>query len=511
MQLSRRRLLAGGAGIAGAALLGAAGCSGKSQPSTNSSAINYYWQPALVKAGGYSLNLVQETFGVKFSTVYALTQADYLTKFQAFLAQGEIPDAMAINGPDMLQKFAEQGAFGVVSVDDVRKYAPNFSAGIDKNVPAAWVTTLYNGKNYGFPGIGGPAAGYSSFTAWRTDLLEKAGIGTVPDTLDDYEAAFAAVKKLGVYGMTTNGQSFFSAFMTIFGAHGVLPMQWHLYNGRVTNDAIRPETKEALSLLAGWYKKGYIDPECMGPDPSPKFVAGKVSMWDYSGAADGDPTNQSGRLYAIRQTNRNGKLAFGLPPQGPGGRASWSFGRAGWPVAFSPQVEKDKGKLREVLRMWDTIWKDDDLATKLSIGEQGKMYQVNDDSKGLDGGWKWIGKYVDPSVRGQEGFNGYGAPFIGQPNWDIAMKLAQPDVAQRNEVQTFGKYGRSDIFENPATVPGSGEYTANLQSLKVKAFSQIITGAAPVSSFDDFVKQWNAAGGSQLEKAANQLYEQTHK
>lgn len=510
-QVSRRGFLRTGAGLTGVTLLAAAGCSsgGSSTKSTDRSTLDYYYSPIAVHKNAYSMGLMEKTFGIKFATVYALTMADYATKFQANLAQGKIPDVMAINGPDMLQKFAAQGAFGEVTQDLIRQHAPKYSAGIDKYVPAAWTTCLYNNKNYGFPGIGGPASAYSSFTEWRTDLLDKAGVSAVPDTLDEYESAFAALKKNGVYGMSTNGQSYFSAFMTIFGAYGVLPMQWQVFDGKVANAAIRPETKQALGLLASWYKKGYIDPECMGPDPSPKFVAGKVAMWDYGGPTDIDPKNQSGRLYAIHQTNPKGSIAFSLPPQGPGGRASWSFGTAGWPVTFSAAAAKDTAKLADALKIWDTIWSDNALSTKLSIGEEGTMYKLTNPAKGVEGGWEWIGKYVDPNARQAEGFNPYGAPFIGAPNWDIALPLAQPDLPTRTLVQTYGKYGHADVFQNPMAVAGSGQYTAALEALKIKVFSQIITGAASLSSFDSFVSQWNSEGGAQLEKAANELYEQT--
>jgi putative aldouronate transport system substrate-binding protein len=509
VRFSRRGLLRAGAGVAGAALLGSAGaCSSSSTKTTSSSTLNYYYQPCQLGQNAYSMNQMEKTFGIKFADVYALSMSDYTTKFQAFLAQGKIPDAMAINGPDMLQKFAAQGAFAEVSVDTIRQYAPKYAAGVDKNVPLAWTTTLYNGKNYGFPGIGGPGAAFSVFTEWRTDLLEKAGVTGIPDTLDECEQAFAALKKIGVYGMSTGGQSYSAAFMTIFGAYGVQPMQWQIFDGKVVNAAVRPETKEALTLLASWYKKGYIDPECMGPNPAPKFIAGKVGMWDYGGSVDIDPNNQSGRLYAIHQTNPAGKLAFGLPPQGPGGRASWSYGTAGWPQTFSPEAGKDKGKLKEVLQIWDEVWSDNTLATKLSIGEEGTMYKLTDSAKGIEGGWEWIGKWTDPLARQADGFNPYGSPFIGAPSWDISLALAQPDPTNRTLLQNYGKYGHADVFQNGMTVPGSGQYMATLQSLKVKAFSQIITGASPMSSFDSFVSQWNAQGGTELAKAANQLYQQ---
>jgi len=50
-----------------------------------------------------------------------------------------------------------------------------------------------------------------------------------------------------------------------------------------------------------------------------------------------------------------------------------------------------------------------------------------------------------------------------------------------------------------------------LIKLKTDTYAAIIRGDKPISVFDDFVKQWNDRGGSQLEKEANDLYTSKNK
>jgi putative aldouronate transport system substrate-binding protein len=41
---------------------------------------------------------------------------------------------------------------------------------------------------------------------------------------------------------------------------------------------------------------------------------------------------------------------------------------------------------------------------------------------------------------------------------------------------------------------------ANLEKLEYETFSKIVTGQAPISSFDTFVKKWKAEGGDTIIK-----------
>lgn len=517
--MSRRKFLRTGAGgLAGAAILGAGACASNGSPnqsrsgsgsgSTSTAQINWFGQPALLGKSPYEPKLIEKTFDLKLTT-YSLTAGDYATKLQSLLIGGDTPDVVVINDPNIFQTYAAQGVLAVVPKDTIAKYAPHLYADMDKNWKVGWYYSLYNGQNYGYA-TSGPGGVYSSVTEWRSDLLNKAGISKVPDTLDEVEGAFAALKKIGVYGMSTVGTSYYAQFMTIFGAFGVMPTAWQLKNGDVINGAVATEAKDALALLASWYKKGYIDTEFMTSQAgaqTQKFTAGKVAMWDYGNPGDRDTSNPNSGIVAARKNNPDAQISLAHPPQGPGGRGSWAWGPAGWTVAFGKQLEEDPSKLQKILSVLDKINADDALGTKVELGEEGSMYTLTESSKGLAGGWQWTASYTDPAKRDADGIGG--GAVIGQASWNVMSNVVFNDPALRTTASNYGKYGVSDLFGKAGSVPGSGQYLTNLQNLKIRAYAQIITGAEPVSFFDTFVKQWNSSGGAELQKAATTLYSQS--
>lgn len=512
--VDRRTVLrAGVAGLAGTTILGLSSCSNSGKASSENSsskAIKWFGNPSTLGKNPYEPMLVEKTFGVKLTT-YSVTSGDYVSKLQSLLVSNDIPDVMLINDPDIFQKYAAQGVLAVVPKDTIARHAPHLYADMNKNWKVGWYYSLYNGENYGYA-TSYPGGVHSSVTEWRTDLLHKAGVDKVPDTLDEVEAAFAALKKIGVYGMSTTGQSYYAQFMTIFGAFGVMPLAWKRSDsGDVINGTVAPEAKEALALLASWYKKGYIDTEFISSQAgaqTQKFAAGKVAMWDYGNAADADPANPNSALAAARKNDRDAQVTLAYPPQGPGGRGSWAWGPAGWTVAFGKQLEDDPAKLKKVLSILDGIDGNQALGMKTAMGEEGTMYTLTDASKGLAGGWQWKAPYTDPTKLSAAGIGVSAA--VGQASWAVASDATFNDPKLRALAAKYGRYGVYDLFGKAGSVPGSGQYLANLESLKIKSYAQIVTGASPISAFDDFVKQWNAGGGEELHKAANKLYGQAN-
>jgi putative aldouronate transport system substrate-binding protein len=398
-----------------------------------------------------------------------------------------------------------------VPKETIAEHAPHIYAEMNATRKVGWNFGLYQGKHYGYS-TAYPTGIYSSVTEWRSDLLRKVGITDTPDTIEEFEAAFAELRKAGLAGMTTSGPSYYAQFMTIFGAYGVMPMAWQLKDGKVVNGAVSPTAKDALSLLQKWYKKGYIDTEFMSNQSGAqqqKFTSGKVAMWDYGAVFDNELNNPNSLIVAARKSSGKAEISFGNPPQGPGGRGSWSWGPGGWTVAFGKQLQNDPAKLQQILKIADRIDSDDTLGTKLAVGQEGVTYKLADPAKGLAGGWSWIGDYVNPQVQQANGVGGT-PPAVGQPSWKVEVAAAYPDPKQLQLAKQYGKYGVYDLFGKAGVIPGSDQYLANLQNLKIRAYAAIVTGQQPVSSFDDFVSQWNTAGGKQLTAAANEFYQQSH-
>ena len=134
--------------------------------------------------------------------------------------------------------------------------------------PQVWLYSYYEGKNYGVPNLF--YTGKAPFIGmWRMDWLKNAGIDKVPETLDEMHDAFVAFTngdpdkngKKDTYGMTGDLTATHFTFTEIFGAFGVLPFNWMEVDGKVVYGGLQPETKQALALLAQWYKEGLISPD----------------------------------------------------------------------------------------------------------------------------------------------------------------------------------------------------------------------------------------------------------
>lgn len=463
--------------------------------------------PGSTTESNYVSQYFEKKFNIKLKQVYTTAYGDYKQKLQLRLSSGDIPDVMFVFDPGDLNKYASQGLLAEVPMDTITKYAPKTKAGLDKQAPQGWYYTNVNGKNYGLPTFYYTGQ-FHTKQMWRTDLLEKAGIKKIPQTIDEFTQAFAALKKIDVYGMSTGGNSFYKQFQTIFGAYGVMPTQWMLKDGKVVNGAVQPEAKEALAQLAEWYKAGYIDPEFVtGKDLDPKFISGKYAFYDNANVYSLDETNPNSFINLVKKADPNSKVEFGPLPKGPQGKTGgWAWGTAGNIWAFGKQLEKDPAKLQKALQIIDEIQNNEETWLALAWGEQGKHWDYNNPAQGADSGLKRLAPYNDPTKVQAEGLadisNGT-TLWAAQPNIDMIGKYYGKKM---QDLYKLYNNSISDIFGKSDILPSSGKYWGDLIKLKTDTYAAIVRGDKPVSYFDDFVKQWNEKGGSQLEKEANDLY-----
>ncbi len=121
---------------------------------------------------------------------------------------------------------------------------------------------------------------------YRKDLLEKAG-ADVPTDWDSYEAACAALKKIGVYGYgTRSGAGAFTGFHQIV-AH-MINNGGGLFDGDQNPDVVTDKNIEAVEWVLGMVKNGYVDPRSAtytSDNAYQQMDAGTFGMfWDGAGA-----------------------------------------------------------------------------------------------------------------------------------------------------------------------------------------------------------------------------------
>ena len=133
---------------------------------------------------------------------------DHLQKFDATLAGGGGPDVIEMGNTEMT-KYMAAGAFA-----DLTAAKPSFDNS------ANWLSGLaksgvYNGKTYGVPYYAG-----SRVVTYRTDLFQKAGIKTLPNSIAaftaDAQKLLAKNKQKGFSPFYVAGEDWYSAMGFVF-------------------------------------------------------------------------------------------------------------------------------------------------------------------------------------------------------------------------------------------------------------------------------------------------------
>ncbi|OCT13014.1 hypothetical protein A8709_22100 [Paenibacillus pectinilyticus] len=484
--------------------------------------------PVTIEWAGYNINdvapdpnseVLQELskrFNAKIN-VWTADSQKYSEVFNVRMASGEIPDILRLKGFE-LSKLVDSGVAAEIPVDMIKQKAPNYYKLIKDNDTSgsAFRSSMYKGKNYGLSAFQLDGT-YPTSLVWRMDWLKNVGITKVPETLAEFEDAMYKFTnndpdkngKKDTYGLSS------TAMQTVLGAFGPIPTDvikgttpysalWYtVKDNKVLMDAIQPEMKEGLKLLAKWYKDGVIDPE---------FVTGenKGGYWATSHAFINNRVGVTGNVMFYHWTppltegDKGGPVyqeflkvkpdakydetwTLGKAIKGPDGKAYganiWGYNNE--TLVITKNAAKDPRKLDTILKMLDTLVTDKDYYMLANYGIKDKDYVINADGSVAS-------KLKNPTETAQRGVGTFG------------MYTQNPDVAK----QLFkAKYVVADKTKGTGTPPSylpsveaSGKYTADLQKLTTENYIKIITGEQSVDSFDDYVKKARAAGANEIEK-----------
>lgn len=467
-----------------------------------------------------------ETFNVKLTPVYIESkQWDELLNIK--FASGELPDVIFCKSLDRFSKYLSQKLLSEVPADLIEKYAPDVVKTINNNASNAWTTVTFKGKNYGIPYVLTDNI-YRDPLVWRNDWLTNVGITKVPETIQEYEDAFVKFanndpdknNKKDTYGLSSSG------FAPIFGAYGSMcytfeknpgradKVFWKEKDGQLVCDAIQPETKEALSTLAKWYKMGLIDPEFITGENkggywaiSNDFVNGRIGYTAhgiyYHWKNKGD--EKGANVKEFLKINPKATFTFGGPPIGPDGKTR-GIGKApiatGMSFVFSKNLDNEPDKIGKILQMFN--WSASSFENYMFnvFGVERKHYAMQE----VEGYKVPVTNevYNDGVKAAEEGL----FQFFYIPDKVYAEKIDPINSKYWSDVG-LDKYGVETALLAP--LPSSSKYMADLEKMREQAFLKIITNEEPIDYFDAFVKNWKSSGGDQLIKEANEWYASSKK
>ena len=445
------------------------------------------------------------------------------TKF----AGDEIPDLLYCNSPANFANYVDQQLLAEIPPEMLEKYMPKTIAALKADNEKVLLQGQVDGKQYGIP-IG--TYFHNQFhepIVYRGDWMKKAGVSSAPATLDEFQDLMYKFAnedpdgngKRDTYGFSTSGLNM------VYGAFGYERKQWVEEDGKLVYSSIQPEMKEALAVLAKWYKDGIIDPEFITGENKGGYWAithafdeGRIG---YSGHGcyyhwnpDLGPLNEStGKSSVIAATNYQelekkfpgigSELVHGTPVTGPDGKC----GSRGDPlqhphqVGFGIQLEDELDKMAKIMTMYEYWTSDTDHYFESRSGIKDEMWHFNEDGVPVSDFDAWKEKNKKPD----ETLSGVGAATVLEP-----FLLSSYDKLQNKYLYDWAvenKYDkdliRSKLF---VALPSAGTYQTELDKMEDEAYIAIITGDKPVDYFDTFVEEYKKSGYEKLEKEANEWW-----
>ena len=449
-------------------------------------------------------------FVVDFQPIDTLFEG-YLEKLNVMIAGDDTPDMWYWYS--LQRNLVDQGAVAALDKDRVRTSMPTIYRHIEQQIDQTdtdlWKFQTRDGVIYGVPADLYRWRPSPRGTAARKDLLEKAGISSMPATIDEWEKAFAAVKsELGLYGMSAFGVKSNRFFNIIFGAYGALPFIWTERDGKLVYGAVLPEMKEALETLNRWYEEGYIVKDWATLDQLTSWdmvINGRAVLfddWPVAKLYTGPEAAVENPPLLARKLDPNAELVLITPPAGPGGmRGNLAFPPSSPASYFGSHLEGTE-KLNKIFQIKEAIFADEDLYTLVVFGRQG-----------VD--WEW---QQDHAQRIGEAATREGQAMIGATKYFLGLHTNYDHYAKYNMSARYEAFqgevvGSSDNwYIDVARSKGLNvtdekaiQASADLSGWVIAEYSKFINGLRPLDEFDEFVREfYEEHGGRLLEEAMNE-------
>ena len=453
----------------------------------------------------------EEILGVDINFIY-LDRNKMTELLNMRIASNQIPDVMRLD-KNMYQAYLDQGVLAGFTEDTLKKNAPTLYELCKTNAwESIWSDNTVNGKIYGIPSLNIQGR-YAYVPIWRDDWLKNVGIDKIPETLDEAETAFYKFVNedpdgngaKDTYALSDKG------FNAVFGAFGTQEYGiWLEKDGKLVYSLTMPEMKDALTTLNKWYKDGIIDPEFITGENKGQYFANSVSfcngkigfsvpgMYYHIWGDETTTPSQNATMFKDLQ-GENASYVTGKPfigPEGKSGTYSWGVNQ-GNRIVMGKNVADDERKLEKILQIHEKVNSDFEFYKLALLGIEGEDYTFDEES-GVYDRTLFVNKNISMASLG---LDVNGIAYV-QNNFEFGEKMKKNDFEYANKVANLASYS-DNVWVG---LPSSGQFSAMIESKAKEAIILFVTGQRSLDEFDDYVKEMQTAGLSQLEKEANEWY-----
>jgi len=440
---------------------------------------------------------------------WIIVPPDQLTERQnIMIGSGDFPDTLQMTMAQMIQ-WSDQGIIQPLDSMILNLY-PNILNFVTED---DLKSTKYSGHTYGIM-VPNNRLSNPQIMVIRTDWLDKLGL-KMPKTIDDLYNVLHAFTfddpdgnglndTYGLTGCVQNNVGF-SYMWQIFEAFGVQTgTNFTKVGDQILPDFIRPEMRDCVAFLARLYKDGILDkdtPINNGNQVEDKGVRGIVGLFGIF--ANGIAV----RAYPnMVKANPNAKVDIFVPPAAPDGNIYVPIGRNGGRM-FGVTARCNCPDA--VLKFFNWMIEQDTSTLPFYTLNADKIYNgvVGIDSTPL--GNKYVIEMPQNMLTPQAAADLWrycyrthmGTTQIVPDDMQleisqtrVAMGLIDPIflVSQQQAVQ-YGKTNAAAI-----TGPVYSQYINDITTYWEETIAAIITGAKPITAFDDFVRFFYANGGQKI-------------
>jgi putative aldouronate transport system substrate-binding protein len=446
-----------------------------------------------------------EQFGVDIQII-DMEPASYFEMLSLKFAAGEIPDVFTSN-LSRDRGYFEQGVLAVIPEQMILTNLPGIYKQFNDAYPDFLNFSKIDGQIISIPSY--VAQPYRQPIVYRTDWIKKVGKTGTPRTLVELEELMYLFTnndpdgngRKDTYGLSD------SAFNLVYGAFGQVPGQWNQKGGALVYSSIQSEMKDALAVLAKWYKDGVIDPEFITGENkggywavSHAFADGRIGLsmhgnfYHWYDERDLDVLDDIEVLAPKNLLNLNtNPMIWGEPVSGPAGKKGVSIRHPveGQTFAMGRQVQDDPEKMAMILHMEDVICSPENCLTAY-FGFEGEHWSYNAEGVPM----------FREDIRANNWMASQGGHTIMRRFFSTTTdRMTNP--VRYPFMEAHNLYNDGYLNELLIGLPSSGTYQSELTKIETEAYLAIITGQRPLSYFDEFVAQWKRGGGDILTREAN--------
>jgi len=474
----------------------------------------------------------EKAFGIKWKSAWTCAAADECAqKFNLAMASNDLPDFMEGVSLNDFKLLREAGLVEDLT-DAWDKYAhPKYmKEALDFENGVLWQYAKVNGRIMGLP-VTQLLANSENLLWLRQDWLDAVKMD-VPTTIEELGAVAKAFVDAGLGEGTTLGLATSNGIVTwagsldpIFGSFGAMPGFWLKDGDRLTYGTTRSEMKNALTLLADWYKQGIISPDFLTTAPGDigkPIAASQTGMhftpWWAPYWHDTNKQNDPDANWIVAQI-----------PEGPTG-----LGKA----HYIP-VQQGVFVFRKGFAQVDAVMKMFSWFSEAIMNPENKWFGWRNLSFNIENGEvkfvvspqiSWGEKVYYGPVGGTTGvqfldpmhvYNNYKyidevLSKVPKDQWDIPTRLILDDptglsgALREGYVFSIDARTKDKAFFNEFTgepTPTQVEQGVNLQTLESEMIFGIISGQKSIDDFDQFVKDWNSIGGEAVTNEVNDWYQ----